>query len=97
MLALQYQKYGGPEVLTMNEVLRTMMDVRGKVKPLLHFPVFLPKLAGFFLQILPKPPLSPDAVDFATADAVADTSKLLQEFDLTLTPLLAGLSTYLAP
>ena len=88
---------GGPEVLTMNEVLRTMMDVRGKVKPLLHFPVFLPKLAGFFLQILPKPPLSPDAVDFATADAVADTSKLLQEFDLTLTPLLAGLSTYLAP
>jgi uncharacterized protein YbjT (DUF2867 family) len=88
---------GGPEVLTMNDVLRTMMEVRRKAKPLVHFPAFMPKLAGFFLQVLPKPPLSPDAVDFATADAVADTSKLLQEFDLTLTPLPAGLSTYLAP
>jgi uncharacterized protein YbjT (DUF2867 family) len=88
---------GGPEVLTMNEVLGTMMEVRGKVKPLVHFPAFLPKLAGFFLQVLPKPPLSPDAVDFATADAVADTSTLIREFDLTLTPLLAGLSTYLGP
>jgi uncharacterized protein YbjT (DUF2867 family) len=88
---------GGPEVLTMNEVLGTMMEVRGKVKPLVHFPAFLPKLAGFFLQVLPKPPLSPDAVDFATADAVADTSTLLREFDLTLTPLVAGLSTYLGP
>jgi uncharacterized protein YbjT (DUF2867 family) len=88
---------GGPDALTMNEVLRTMMEVLGKAKPLVHFPAFMPKLAGFFLQVLPKPPLSPDAVDFATADAVADTSKLLQEFDLTLTPLPAGLSTYLAP
>jgi uncharacterized protein YbjT (DUF2867 family) len=88
---------GGPEVLTMNEVLRTMMEVRGKVKPLVHFPAFLPKLAGLFLEVLPKPPLSREAVDIATADAVADTSKLLREFDLTLTPLRAGLSTYLAP
>jgi uncharacterized protein YbjT (DUF2867 family) len=86
---------GGPEVMTMNDVLRTMMEVRGRVKPLVHFPVFMPKLAGFFLQALPKPPLSPDAVDFATADAVADSSALLREFDLELTPLREGLGTYL--
>jgi uncharacterized protein YbjT (DUF2867 family) len=88
---------GGPDVLTMNEVLRTMMEVRGKVKPLVHFPVFLPKLAGLFLEVLPKPPLSREAVDIATADAVADTSKLLQEFELNLTHLHAGLTTYLSP
>lgn len=87
---------GGPEVLSMNDVLRTMMEVRGKVKPLVHFPAFLPKLAGLFIQVLPRPPLSPDAVDFATADALADTTKLLVEFELSLTPLREGLSTYLA-
>jgi uncharacterized protein YbjT (DUF2867 family) len=88
---------GGPEVMSMNEVLRTMMEVRGKVKPLLHFPAFLPKLAGFFLQVLPRAPLSPDAVDFVTEDALADTEALLREFDLRLTPLQEGLATYLAP
>jgi nucleoside-diphosphate-sugar epimerase len=86
---------GGPDVMTMNEVLRTMMEVRGKVKPLIHFPPFLPKLAGLFLQVLPKPPLSPDAIDLATADAVADTEALVRHFDLRLTPLREGLATYL--
>ena len=86
---------GGPHVLTMNEVLATMMAVRGKRKPLVHFPVALPKLAGFFLQFLPGAPLSPDAVEFVTGDALADIGPLLAKFDLTLTPLGEGLATYL--
>ena len=86
---------GGPHILTMNEVLGTMMQARGKRKPLVHFPVALPKLAGFFLQFLPNPPLSPDAVDFVTGDALADLGPLLAAFDLTLTPLGEGLATYL--
>ena len=86
---------GGPEVMTMDEVLRVMMHVRGKRKPLIHFPAWMPKLAGFFLQVLPKPPLSPDAVDFATGDALADTGPLLDAFDVKLTPVREGLATYL--
>ena len=89
---------GGPDVMTMNEVLSTMMEVRGRRKPLIHFPAFLPQLAGFFLQILPKPPLSPAAVDFATSEALADTGPLLQAFPgLRLTPVREGLATYLSP
>jgi uncharacterized protein YbjT (DUF2867 family) len=88
---------GGPEVMTMNQVLQTMMAVRGRRKPLVHFPPWMAKLAGFFLQALPRPPLSPDAVDLGTADAVADTGPLLDAFGLELTPLRAGLETYLAP
>jgi NADH dehydrogenase len=87
---------GGPEVFTMDEVLQVMMHVRGKRRPLVHLPAWLPKLAGLFLQHLPKPPLSPEAVDFATGDAIADTAALLDHFDLTLTPLREGLATYLS-
>jgi NADH dehydrogenase len=87
---------GGPDVLTMNEILRTMMEVRGRAKPLVHFPPFLPKLAGFFLQVLPKPPLSLQAVDFAMSDAVADIEELRRQFGLRLTSLREGLSAYLA-
>jgi NADH dehydrogenase len=86
---------GGPEVLSMNEVLRTALDVMGKRRPLVHFPPWIPKLAGWFLQALPTPPLSPGAVEFLIGDAVADTEGLRKEFDVRLTPLREGLSTYL--
>lgn len=88
---------GGPQVLTMTEVLNTMLQVMGKKRIVLPVPAFLPKTAGAFLRYLPKPPLSPAAVDFATGDAIADTSDLLVKFPMRLTPLREGLSTYLAP
>ncbi len=88
---------GGPEVLSMNQVLGTMMEVAGRSKPMVHVPPFLPKLAGAFTRFLPNPPLSPGAVDFITGDALADTRSLLAAFDLRLTPLRAGLATYLRP
>jgi nucleoside-diphosphate-sugar epimerase len=87
---------GGPDVMEMNDVLHQMMEVRGRRKPLVHFPPFLPKLAAFFLQFMPKPLLSPEAVDLVTADAVADTGPLMAAFDLRLTPLREGLRSYLS-
>jgi hypothetical protein len=62
---------------------------------LLHVPALLPKLAGFVLQVLPAPPLSPAAIDFLTGDATADTRSLQEAFDIRLTPLREGLHTYL--
>lgn len=88
---------GGPEVLSMNEILATMMDVMGRRKPLLHFPPFLPKVAGFFAQVIPGMPLSPAAVDFLTEEAIADIGPLLQAFELSPRPLREGLQTYLRP
>jgi len=86
---------GGPDVLTMNDVLSTMMEVRGRRRPLVHFPVSLTKLAGFFLQFVPIVPLSPTAVEWLIGDALANTGPLLGAFDLTLTPLRRGLAAYL--
>ncbi|MBA3738666.1 MAG: complex I NDUFA9 subunit family protein [Actinobacteria bacterium] len=87
---------GGPDVMTMDEIITTMMEVMGKRKPILHVPPALPRAAGFLLQVLPAPPLSPDAVDFLTSEALADTPGLLEAFALELTPLREGLSTYLS-
>jgi len=93
--ANQVFEIGGPDVMTMDEVLRTMLTVLGKRKPLLHAPAALPKLAGALMAPLPNRPLSPDAVEFITSDALADNSAVLRAFDVRLTPLREGLSTYL--
>jgi uncharacterized protein YbjT (DUF2867 family) len=86
---------GGPTVMTMDEVLTTMLVVMGKQRPLVHFPEVLTKAAGAVWRLLPKPLLSPQAVDFLTADAIADNRALLEAFEVRLTPLAVGLSTYL--
>lgn len=93
----QVFEIGGPEVLTMDQILGTMERVMGKKKPLLHAPASLPKLLGALMAPLPNRPLSPDAVEFITNDALADNSNLLRVFDVRLTPLREGLETYLGP
>ena len=95
--ANQVFEIGGPDVLTMDGVLTTMLDVMRLKKPLLHAPAFLPKLAATLMAPLPNRPLSPDAVAFITNDALADTRRLAQVFGIRLTPLAEGLATYLAP
>lgn len=86
---------GGPEQLSMDEVIRTAMDVAGTKRPIIHQPVALGKLMARFLQVLPGPPLTPDSIDFITSPAVADNSALERVFAPALTPLRDGLATYL--
>jgi len=88
---------GGPEVLTMDEVVGTALQVMGKRRPLIHTPASLLKAFGLVSRFLPRPPMTPDAVDFVTADALADNAALLEVFDIRLIPLREGLATYLAP
>lgn len=89
---------GGPEVLTMDEVIRTALRVAGKSGFLLHQPKPLMKAAASVLQFAPGPlRLTPDAVEFITQDAVADIGPLQEAFGLRLTPLEEALRTYLAP
>jgi NADH dehydrogenase len=88
---------GGPERMAMDEVVRTALDVAGLRRPLLHQPVALGKLMASALQLLPNPPLTPDAIDFITHEAIADNSALERVFAARLTPLREGLATYLRP
>jgi len=86
---------GGPEQLPMNDVIRTALELDGRRRPILGQPAALGKLLATFLQLLPGPPLTPDAIDFITHEAVADNSALERVFAPKLTPLRQGLATYL--
>ncbi len=93
--AEQVFEIGGPETLTMREVLHRAMDVAGTRKRLLPAPAPLVKLAAWPMRFLPNPPLSPDAVDFVNQPATVDVEPLLARMPRTLTRLEQGLGTYL--
>ncbi|MFQ5879500.1 MAG: NAD(P)H-binding protein [Dehalococcoidia bacterium] len=88
---------GGPEVLTMNQIIATALAVMSKRRLVVNVPKGLVKLAAFFLQFLPGPPLTPNAVDFITMDAVADNAALAEALGFQPRPLRDRLAAYLAP
>ena len=73
-----------------------MLAAMGRRRPIIPIPPILPKAAGAVLRYLPRPPLSPSAIDFLLGDAIADTTDLLARFPMRLTPLDEGLATYLS-
>jgi NADH dehydrogenase len=91
---------GGPDVVTMDHVIRTVEAVLGKKKPLLHQPAWLVKALFSPKALVPALPipLTPQGVTFATMDAVCDNGPLLAAAPgFGLTPLREGLETYLGP
>jgi uncharacterized protein YbjT (DUF2867 family) len=61
---------GGPEVLTIKEVMRRVLDYTMRDRPLIPVPFWLAKLQAAFLQLLPKPPLTIDQVRLLQIDNV---------------------------
>ena len=86
---------GGPDRFSMDDVVKTALEIAGKKRPILHQPAAIGKLMATFLQVLPGPPLTPDSIDFITNEAVADNAALERVFAPKLTPLREGLATYL--
>lgn len=87
----QVYDVGGPQALSMDEIIQTMLRVMGKRRPLIHHPVWFMKLVTAPLTLLPNPPLSPAAVDFIVMEEQVDTTALLRDFAIKLTPLEQGL------
>ncbi|HYI44569.1 MAG TPA: NAD(P)H-binding protein [Actinomycetota bacterium] len=87
---------GGPDVMTMDEVIRTLLEVMGKKRFVLPVPAPLMKVATAPLLLLPKPPLTPAAVDFATQDGVVDARSLETMLDVHPIGLREGLERYIS-
>ncbi|HET8647660.1 MAG TPA: NAD(P)H-binding protein, partial [Vicinamibacteria bacterium] len=88
---------GGPERLTMDEIIHTLQRVLGKRRPLLHHPPGLMKLLVRPLALLPNPPLSPAAVDFVTQEVDVDPRPAMEYFGFAFRKLEDGLREYLGP
>jgi uncharacterized protein YbjT (DUF2867 family)/ligand-binding SRPBCC domain-containing protein len=86
---------GGPDTMSMREVIATALRVAGLRRPILPGPAPLLKLGALPLTVLPKPPLTPNAVDFINQPATVALGPLLERMPRRLTPLEEGLRSYL--
>ncbi|HET9201258.1 MAG TPA: NAD(P)H-binding protein [Dehalococcoidia bacterium] len=93
----QVLEIGGPEVMPMDEVVKTALDVSEKRRLIMHQPKGLMKLAAAGIRLLPGPPLTPDGVEFAAMPATVDNSALHAVLGTKPRPLREGLETYLGP
>jgi uncharacterized protein YbjT (DUF2867 family) len=87
---------GGPQRLTMDDVIRTVQEVLGRRRPLLHHPPGLMKLLVRPMALMPKPLLSPGAVDFITQTVEIDPRPAMEYLGFAFRPLRAGLDEYVA-
>lgn len=86
---------GGPDRLTMDEIIRTVQRVLGRKRPLLHHPARLMKLLVLPLALMPEPLLSPSAIDFILQEVDLDPKPAQEFFGFTFKRLEEGLRTYL--
>lgn len=70
---------GGPAVKTFKELMQFLLATIDRRRLLLPIPFWLAKVPAFFLQILPKPLLTPDQVELLRHDSVvSDEAKRAQ-------------------
>jgi NADH dehydrogenase len=86
---------GGPQRMTMDEVIRTLLRVMGKRRPILHHPAGFMKLAAAGMQLLPSPLLSPGAIDFLLQEVEIDPKPAMDYFGFRFRTLEEGLREYL--
>jgi len=86
---------GGPERLTMDEIIRTVATVMGRRRLLIHQPAGLMKRLVWPMRFLPTPPLSPDAIDFITTEGPPAPKPAMDYFGFPFRRLAEGLREYL--
>ena len=79
---------GGPDIVTWDELYRTIAKVLGKRRALAHIPASLARNGARATQWIPKAPLSADQVAMIEAgDNVVTNSDAVHTFQLPLVPL----------
>jgi NADH dehydrogenase len=86
---------GGPEVLTMEEVIEGIAAVLGKRRAQLPVPLPLAKVGTAPLVLLPKPPMTPTGVEFAAQDGLVDMRAAARDLGIHPVSFREGLSKYL--
>jgi len=92
----QVFEVGGPDELTMREVIERAIRIAGVPRVILPGPTPLIKLAVAPMGLLATPPLTAAGVDFINQPATVDLAPLMARMPRRLTPLDEGLASYLA-
>ncbi|HVF20440.1 MAG TPA: NAD(P)H-binding protein [Mycobacteriales bacterium] len=82
---------GGPQLLTMRQIVATMLEVMGKRRLVLPAPAPLVKLGAAVLYRLPGRVLSPRAVDFANGETDVDSRPVIERLGVTPRALADGI------
>lgn len=88
---------GSREVMTMNQVVHTLLDVMGKKRAVLPIPAALLKVATAPLKVLPNPLMTPQGIEFATQEGLVDITKTVDVLGVEPLALREGLSRYIKP
>lgn len=88
---------GGPQVMTMRELLSFMMDNIDTKRPLINMPMGLARMQAMVLGMLPNPPLTLDQVKMLGDDnVVGDKAKGFKKLGLSPSPIDAVFPKYSA-
>ena len=86
---------GGPEIMTMDEIIRTLLEAMGAKRLILPVPLPLAKAGTVPLILLPTPPMTPQGIDFAVQDGIVDLTALAKELEVYPVSLAEGLARYI--
>ncbi len=87
---------GGPKVYTFEEILRYILEVTGRRRPIVPIPFGLARVLAAFAEWLPEPPLTRDQVLLLQRDnVVSGEHPGLRELGIEPTPVEAVVPTYL--
>lgn len=86
---------GSNEMMTMAEVVETALDVVGRKRLVVGVPKPVMRLSAVFAQFMPGRPLTPDAVDFVTEDALGDPTEVQNALGVQMTPVREAMASYL--
>ena len=87
---------GGPTVYSFRQLLEIILQQTGRKRLLAPLPFGLASFKAFFLQLLPKPPLTPDQVKLLKHDnVVAADAKTLADLGITPNSVEAEVPAYL--
>jgi len=86
----------GGDVMTMDDILRTMLDVIGKRRLIVPIPKRLAKLGAAPLALLPSPFMTPAGIEFMVEEGLVDTTLVREILEVHPVSLREGLSRYLA-
>jgi len=88
---------GGPDTISMDDVIWLALDRMERRRYILHSPVRLMKILTAPLTLLPSPPMTPSAIDFVVQSAQVDTAPLTKVLPRKLRSVKEGVAEYLTP